>query len=530
MEACSGNSKPIKNVNNLDYLFRKSSWCVKNNLVNRLKICMFIENIIRLSANSFSLEHLFYANDLIEYLSENFASEPKYVYYLKRMLVLCLMPPTVKNITQCSNNLSTLTRFYDIMVSLMVMIISILKGKCIESVRDHTELCMIAFSVVQSSVLRRQHVPENSVSLPCCYEALENSDLPVTLMQCIGHHDRNSQTFLDDLLKLSYNIAVVSDRSAVVSDTLNADDRAFRTVGLCGLYALNIFYRENQQNSETHTTVFNTVMRTVKLYFTDEVDGEKFDQSVLLDVLHFIKNTIIRQRDQVEHFVAAGGVENLLNLLAKVKYPVQLVILGMLVDLTGYQLAKRRVEKWKSAKTGDGYVELACDIWRSEKIRFEFLERNVSDDEYIFREQREQTTAENLLADRSPAVESMYLCAQPKIYALLRSVGFSDDDGGSADDRDVNENTVRACGLATNFWDKATVAHIYHYYSLKLGEVWNENDMVSREPDRVPMSAVETESVDIMTIRHAYLIALLKMIKNRVHDANSGAGRSVRTF
>lgn len=37
------------------------------------------------------------------------------------------------------------------------------------------------------------------------------SDLPTTLMKLI--ENASSQTFLDDLLKLSYNIAVVSDQS-----------------------------------------------------------------------------------------------------------------------------------------------------------------------------------------------------------------------------------------------------------------------------------------------------------------------------
>lgn len=131
------------------------------------------------------------------------------------------------------------------------------------------------------------------------------------------------------------------------------------------------------------------------------------------------------------------------------------------------------------------------------------------------------------MADRSPAVESAYLYAQPKIFALVRSVGFPDDGRARADDLDVNGDTVRACGLAANFRDKATVAHIYHYFSLKLGEVWNENDTVSREQEHVPTSAVESESVDIMMVRHAYLIALLKMIKSRVQDADANAAHSV---
>jgi len=86
-----------------------------------------------------------------------------------------------------------------------------LKAKCIWLVHEHAELNILLFGVLQSSILRRQRVPENSVSLGCCHEAVGMSDLPKTLMELIGNV--TSQTFLDDLLKLSYNVATVSDQS-----------------------------------------------------------------------------------------------------------------------------------------------------------------------------------------------------------------------------------------------------------------------------------------------------------------------------
>lgn len=86
-----------------------------------------------------------------------------------------------------------------------------LKAKCIWLVHVHAELNILLFGVLQSSILRRQRVPENSVSLSCCHEAVGMSDLPKTLIELIGNV--TSQTFLDDLLKLSYNVATVSDQS-----------------------------------------------------------------------------------------------------------------------------------------------------------------------------------------------------------------------------------------------------------------------------------------------------------------------------
>lgn len=71
--------------------------------------CVFIFYILK------SLDHLLYANDIIEYLAEKFSTEPKCTHYLDGMLTLCLMPPTLNFVTECSNNLPILIRFYDVM-------------------------------------------------------------------------------------------------------------------------------------------------------------------------------------------------------------------------------------------------------------------------------------------------------------------------------------------------------------------------------------------------------------------------------
>lgn len=83
MDVCGDRSKQIKNISNLDYLFHKSLWCIKNNFVNGDRLCMYIEHIIQLSTNSFVsnvyiklLKHLMgiyyysvYGNFIIMYLN-----------------------------------------------------------------------------------------------------------------------------------------------------------------------------------------------------------------------------------------------------------------------------------------------------------------------------------------------------------------------------------------------------------------------------------------------------------------------------
>lgn len=192
--------------------------------------------------------------------------------------------------------------------------------------------------------------------------------------------------------------------------------------------------------------------------------------------------------------------------------------------------------------------------------------RRVSDDNFVFREQRDNTTEANVAAGCSPAVESVFACAQPKIYALLRLVAYAgpdaddavrrrgeddddddvghgddvenrDDDGDDDGDDDACEKTVRACGLVAGLEDKATVAHVYHYYSLKLGEVWNENRLLLssqeqqlqqlQQPQHPPPS-VESQSVAVMTARRAYLTALIRSVRSRVADLHQRASDSVR--
>lgn len=129
----------------------------------------------------------------------------------------------------------------------------------------------------------------------------------------------------------------------MISDTLKREDNyCFQDICLYGLNAINVFFRENQHNPEAQLMIFNMVMRMVKLYLVDDIDN-KINQkcdfhidkttllvviriwlnsmtswrcfSLVLDLLHFINNAIIRYSDQVEYFVGAGGVEQLLEVL-----------------------------------------------------------------------------------------------------------------------------------------------------------------------------------------------------------------------
>jgi len=123
------------------------------------------------------------------------------------------------------------------------------------------------------------------------------------------------------------------------------------------------------------------------------------------------------------------------------------------------------------------------------------------------------------------------MCAQPKIYLIVQLVEFAESENVRLKDRsrdepdnDIEESTIRACGLVSDLQDKATMAHIYHYYSLKVGEVWKENHIfaMTSNIDGVELSPVIWQSADAMAVRHAYLIALITMIRNRVSELHVG--------
>ncbi|XP_060871757.1 uncharacterized protein LOC132945937 [Metopolophium dirhodum] len=344
----------------------------------------------------------------------------------------------------------------------------------------------------------------------------------VNAIVCIGIVSNDDYDMLRTFKALKADVLI----NSVILDTLKPQDYGFQDISLYGLNTLNVFFRENQQNPETHPMVFDMVTRMLELYFAEDVD-KNINQNILLDLLHFIKNAIIRYNDQVKLFVKAKGIEHILNALTISKYPIQLVILTTLVDLAVFKPAKCHIKKWKSAKTGKGYLESVCEIWRREIVRF-----NFKDDEFMFQEQWDATTAINLASLCSPTVESMFMCAQPKIYLLVHLVEFAESEKDyrmqdryrDEPDNDIEESTIRACSLVSDLQDKATLAHIYHYYSLKLGEIWNENDIVAKtgDVDGVELTPAISQSVEAMAARHSYLTALITMIKSRVADLHAG--------
>ncbi|CAH1720374.1 unnamed protein product [Aphis gossypii] len=372
---------------------------------------------------------------------------------------------------------------------------------------------------------------DSSIKIECCNELLalikslkNQNNFSCTMVNaiiCIGIISNDDYDILRKFKALKADLLIIS----VILNTLEIQNFNFQDISLYGLNTLNVFFRESQQNPEAQPMVFKMISSMLKLYFVEDAN-RNINQNILLDLLHFIKNAIISYDDQVKLFIKAKGIEHILSALTISKYPIQLVMLSTLVDLVALKSGKCHIKKWKSIKTGKGYLELLCEIWRREMVRFNFI-----DDEFIFQEQQDATTSTKLTSGRSPTVESMFMCAQPKIYLIVQLVEFADLENAQLKDRfrdvpdnDIEESTIRACGLVSDLQDKATMAHIYHYYSLKVGEVWKENHIfaTTSDIDGVELSPAIWQSADAMAVRHAYLIALITMIKNRVSELHVG--------
>lgn len=59
MEDC-GDKIRLK-ILNLDYLLKKTSWCINNNFINYVRLCKYMEQIIELSENNFVSHNALYS-------------------------------------------------------------------------------------------------------------------------------------------------------------------------------------------------------------------------------------------------------------------------------------------------------------------------------------------------------------------------------------------------------------------------------------------------------------------------------------
>ncbi|KAE9537227.1 hypothetical protein AGLY_006250 [Aphis glycines] len=205
---------------------------------------------------------------------------------------------------------------------------------------------------------------DSSIKIECCNEL---STYLFILIQFIV-----PRSFRVRLSMKTLNHACCFILAAVILSTLEIQNFNFQDISLYGLNTLNVFFRESQQNPEAQPMVFKMISSMLKLYFVEDAN-RNINQNILLDLLHFIKNAIISYDDQVKLFIKAKGIEHILNALTISKYPIQLVMLSTLVDLVALKSGKCHIKKWKSIKTGKGYLELLCEIWRREMVRFNFI-------------------------------------------------------------------------------------------------------------------------------------------------------------
>ncbi|XP_050527795.1 uncharacterized protein LOC126897894 [Daktulosphaira vitifoliae] len=244
--------------------------------------------------------------------------------------------------------------------------------------------------------------------------------------------------------------------------------------------------------------------------------SEKF---FIINFVSFIQNTLLNHHHLTKLFIEMSGVQKILHVLTIANYPAQLVILSVLIDLAVFPLVKQIVKTFKIPNQIDGYIGLLCDIWRYEMATFYFL-----DDEFMFQNQSIMTTFKNIRNNSSPAITSMVMYAQPKIYLLLLLIEFNNEKFNNIfvdqSSNYLKQTSIKMFNKVKGLKNKITIVHIIHYYTLKIGEVWKENDIVSYNEVHY-FSNVELESIKIMTKRHANILQFLKNLNHDVKNINS---------
>ncbi|CAH1105261.1 unnamed protein product [Psylliodes chrysocephalus] len=221
-----------------------------------------------------------------------------------------------------------------------------------------------------------------------------------------------------------------------------------------------------------------------------------YDNRIIVNVVNFIWEVIIRYENVCELFFKRNGVYVMLDILQAYPYPVQLITLGTLVDMCEYSEGKciPYLITWKG-KNGVTLVPLLMEIFRNEnKMLGVKSEPNgqIGDTDHplMGRAQYDQIFVKKNYKI-SPAVADMFASCRPKIYAILTL---------------MNERYRSILKLANECYktynegqsvhDKMTLLLAENYLGLKCGEAWEEIkyefEQMEFEPLSVDVSIIES--------------------------------------
>lgn len=191
----------------------------------------------------------------------------------------------------------------------------------------------------------------------------------------------------------------------------------------CLSYCLSILTNLYAHQSKSNETIINAAISYMKRYLRSRNDDLACDHRTLICLLDLLWNGLLTNEDNLKYFINSGNVYTLLDLVQNGIFPIQLVALGLLVDLCEEGSCIPHLLTWRSQ--GKTLTSLLMSVFRQENERLgvKVDERGIIDDvEQPLMGEQQHLETRNTEKDpnSSPATVDLIGSCRPKVYAILQ--------------------------------------------------------------------------------------------------------------
>uniref|UniRef100_A0A0A9VPT3 Cilia- and flagella-associated protein 69 ARM repeats domain-containing protein n=1 Tax=Lygus hesperus TaxID=30085 RepID=A0A0A9VPT3_LYGHE len=220
--------------------------------------------------------------------------------------------------------------------------------------------------------------------------------------------------------------------------------------------------------SESYHLISSIGLEIVRrLHQPGELDS-KLDGSLKITAVNYIWHTIVKHQRIRKIFVDRGGIYLLLDLAKTSSLPVQVVLMGLIADLSNDSSTIPQIVTWRGDTEKETVLALLSSIWRKQEVMKEVKrDRNgcINESDVIL----EGRIQASLLPSWKYCAASteMQGCARPKIYAIYYNILRRHSE--------TSESAREAYGVDIHnigFRDEITLKIIDNFEFFKKGEVW----------------------------------------------------------
>ncbi|KAK6625578.1 hypothetical protein RUM43_005877 [Polyplax serrata] len=303
------------------------------------------------------------------------------------------------------------------------------------------------------------------------------------------HFDRDA---LLELLKTFSTIVLCEKNECIITDILEQNGVEF-LLELC-TYILNleVIKLEDQEKLCRIFIVLERTLRNQRKMLSEHSDScvsisvallkrvlnnlnydSKWNPRIFISFGAFMWETIAWCPSSLPDFTEKGGIYLILDLIEMSTFPVQMFLLGVLVDMADDGKCISSLMTWRG-KEGYGIVDLLIAIWRKEE-EINKVHRTkdgvIEDIEMPLMTEEQWYVTHQIKGSHnySPSIAEMMCSARPKIYALFKF---------------LHERHAALRNMSESFYElylknvrpsyQVYIPLIDHYLMLKMGEVWFE--------------------------------------------------------